>query len=88
VRKKVFKSYLRLKLKLFLLFLGTIRYIPDEEVAPSKPITNQKPKRNGNADSDSDEEVANLTNDSTAPRVNGHHHHRSGRKKSKSGRAR
>lgn len=63
---------------------GTIRYIPDEEASAigSQHKTNQKPKRN-TADSDSEEEISNLTSET---RVNGHGHHRSGRKKSKSGR--
>lgn len=62
-------------------FLGTIRYIPDEE-SPSEPLQkNQKARRNGN-DSDSDEEVAAVASET---RVNGHGHHRSSRKKSKSG---
>lgn len=64
-----------------LLFLGTIRYIPDEEVTSgSQQKSNQKPKRNG-AESDSDDDVSPLASE---VRVNGHGHHRSGRKKSKS----
>lgn len=68
-----------------LVLLGTIRSIPDDEEVTTNGVQhkpNHKPKRNG-VDSDSDEEMTNLT---TEARVNGHGHHRSGRKKSKSGR--
>lgn len=64
--------------------LGTIRYIPEnsdsEGTNGTQTKPNHKPKRNGN-DSESDDEIANLTSE---PRVNGHGHHRSSRKKSKS----
>lgn len=68
-----------------ILVLGTIRYIPEnpsdgEGTTGTQSKLSQKPKRNGN-DSESDDEVASLTNE---PRVNGHGHHRSSRKKSKS----
>lgn len=65
--------------------LGTIRYIPDEEIngnVPSQVKTGHKPKRNGN-DSDSDEDASTVSSE-TRTNVHGHGHHRSSRKKQKS----